>query len=407
MTPTAGRWTPVVAWIVVIYTTIPFVRRLREWFVARWDPQLISWGVAITLLVLAMLAVARLRRRSTERRPGGFLWIAAATTVLVLWTFSLRRSPEEAIHLVEYGILALLIHRAQRVTMPDALVFIAATLLGALIGTVDEVIQWFSPVRTWDWRDIVLNSGAGAITQLALWRSLPRPASPVTARSIRIVLRLGAALVLLFTLCLANTPRRVARYAPLLPHSDHMTKSLNPMAEYGRLHVIPGLGSFKSRLALEEITAEDRTRAAEVAATLDATRRSYGEFLDIWPVAEDPFTYEARVHLFARDRNLGRAREQGLEDARAHEQFTVSRFENLLVEEIFPSTLEHSSYSWNPGLRRRVEAAHDPGFGFRSAVGSHLITIASEGAIRTLLLTLAMLLVVADLSLGRYHRGPL
>jgi hypothetical protein len=406
MASTAGRWAPVAAWIVVIYTTIPFVRRLREWFVARWDPQLISWGVAVTLVVLVLLAVAALRRRSTELRPGAFLWITVATAVLVLWTFSLRRSPEEAIHLVEYGILAAVIHRALRPAMPDVLIFVAAALLGAIVGTMDEVIQWFSPMRTWDWRDIVLNFGAGAITQLALWRALPGHAAPVSSRSLRIVLRIATVLVLLFTLCLANTPRRVARYAPLLPQSKHLTSSLNPMAEYGHLHVIPEIGSFKSRLELTAISDEDRKRAAEVAAALDASRHSYGEFLNTWPVAEDPFTYEVRVHLFARDRNLGRAREQGFEDARAREQLTVSRFENLLVEEIFPSTLEHSSYGWKPGLRRRVEAAHDPAFDFESAAGSHLITIASEGAIRILLLALAMLFLVADRSLKRYHRRP-
>jgi len=406
MTSTTGRWNPVAVWIVVIYTTIPFVRQLREWYVARWDPQLIGWGVAVALVCLAMVAATLVRRRSIELRPGATAWMAAATAVLILWTFSLRRSPEEAVHLVEYGILAAIIHRALRPVMPDALVFVAGVLLGALVGTVDEVIQWFSPMRTWDWRDIVLNSGAGAIIQFTLWRCLPGNASPPSTRSMKIVLRIAVILVLLFTLCLANTPSRVGLYAPLLPRGDHLTSSLNPMAEYGHLHVIPGLGSFKSRMALEQIASEDNTRSTEVAEALDASRKTYGIFLDTWSVAEDPFGYEARVHLFARDRNVGKAREREFSGPTAREHLAIAWSENRLLEDFFGRTLNQSSYVWRDRLRNRVQTTMHPVHDFRSAVGSSLITIASEGAIRTLLIALALLLVVADLFLSRYHRGP-
>jgi hypothetical protein len=397
------RWFPVVLWVLVIYTTIPFVRVLREWFVARWDPVWIGLAVATVLVAAAGATVVLLRRRAHGLRRGAPLWIIGVTTVMVLWTFSLRRSPEEAVHFLEYGVLAILLHRALRPTMPNDLVFIAAALIGALVGTVDEVIQWISPSRIWDWRDLLLNAGAGAMIQLALWRIAPMLKADTTPRTVRLVLRLAVAQLLLLILCLANTPRQVARYAPLLPGCRHLTSSLNPMAEYGHLHAAPGLGSFKSRLALAELEAQDRTRATEVAVLVDGARRRYGLFLDTWPVSEDPFTYEMRVHLFARDRNLGKAREREFSGAPAREQLTVAWFENRLLEEFFTATLIDSAYVWNQRLRQRVESAHDPDYRFRSAAGSQLITFASERSLRLALLLLVAVMIVADLRMGRFQ----
>jgi len=399
------RWLPALLWVLMIYTTIPFVRELREWFVARWDPVWIGLAVA-TVLLTAGTATAALVRRQTRRdlTTGDTVWIVGATAVLVVWTFSLRRSPEESVHLVEYGALAVLLHRALRPSMGDALVFIAGALIGSFVGTVDEIIQWVSPGRYWDWRDLVLNSGAGALTQVILWRAVPGDRRPFDPASVRIVLRLASAQVILVILCLANTPVRVARYAPWFPTSGHLTSSLNPMAEYGHRHVVPGIGVFNSRLTLDALRREDAVRAIEVAGLLDEHRRGYGRFLDTWPVERDPFTYEARVHLFARDRNLAKAGAQDYRGSRAVEQLTVAWHENLLLEEIFGNTLNASSYRWSRKLRQRVEEAQDPDAPFRSAAGSNLITFASQDTIRTVLVLLLAGLIIADHRLGRSMR---
>jgi VanZ family protein len=406
MSSLARSWVLVIAWVLVIYTTIPFVRILREWFVARWNPLLIGWAVAVVLVVVAVGALLLLARRAGNLRRGAVPWIVAITVVMVAWTFYLRRSPEEAVHFLEYGALALLLHRALRSSIPDASVFVAGALLGAMVGTIDEVIQWFSPSRFWDWRDLVLNAGAGALVQLALWRVVPPTGLRPGPRSLRIVIRLAAVQLLLLTLCLANTPARVARYAPHLPGADHLMSSHNPMAEYGHRHLAPGIGAFKSRLTIDELLAQDRDRAEDVAAVLDASRHRYGEFLDTWSVADDPFTYEARVHLFSRDRNLGKARELGLDRGFSRVRISIARSENLLLERYFGTVLDHSSYRWKPAVREKVESNHDPDFSFRSADGSHLITFASESRLRALMLVLVTLMIAADLALGRYLEVP-
>ena len=386
-------------WVTVIFTTIPFVRGLREWYVARWDPAWIGWFVATTIACASVITLLVIRRQVGKVSHRNFLWIVGVAIVFVLWVLSLRRSPEESVHFLEYGILAILLNRALRPSMPNALVFVAAALTGALVGTVDEIIQWVSPGRFWDWRDLLLNGSAGALAQVVLWRVVPPSDRGWDPRSLRIVLRLAAAQFALLTLCLANTPARVARYSPFLPNCSHLTSSLNPMAEYGFRHAVPGLGVFNSRLTIEELLTQDSTRAAEVGPILDANRRSYGRFLDTWPVSEDPFTYEARVHLFARDRNLGKAREQSVADA--SEQITTAWHENRLMEAFFGNTLEKSSFRWDPKLRERIAGSHVPNPDFHSAAGSHLITFASEKSLLTALLLLAAVMIMVDLRMGR------
>jgi hypothetical protein len=395
---------PVALWLIVIYTTIPFVRALRELFVARWDPQLIGWTVVALIVTAAAAAIVILSRHRDSLQSGAALWIAAASVIMVIWTLRLRESPEEAVHFLEYGALAVLVHRALRPTMRDPLVFLAGALFGSLAGTVDEIIQWLSPTRFWGWRDLVLNGGAGAVVQLTLWRVLPVPERRPSPQSLRIVLRLATGQLILLLLCVVNTPTIVARYAPHLPFGAHLMTSRNPMVEFGHLHRLPGVGSFKSRLELSELAAQDRSRCAEAAALADETRHSYRHFLDTWPVAEDPFIYEFRVHLFARDRNLGKARKRGFEGSLAQQQVDTSWNENRLLQEVFGHSLDQSSYPWSPRLRKRVDSLRDPDAEFRSDVGAHLVTFASGQTIRGLLLVSVAVLLLADLAIGRFLR---
>jgi len=399
------RWLPVAIWIAVIYTTIPLTARLSRWFADRWDSKLLTWLVIAVLIggVAGVAAVLGRHRRSL--RSGAALWIVTVAAVLALWAYSLRRSPEEAVHLPEYGVLAILLWRALRPTVPDVMVFVAAALAGCLVGTVDEIIQWLTPSRLWDWRDVVLNGGAGALIQLLLWRIVPHDPGPIDRRSLRLVARLAAAQLTLIGLCLTNTPTMVARYAPLLPGGDLLASSHNPMAEYGYRHEVDGVGVFFSRLTLAELAAEDRARGAEVGGIVDDWKHRYSAFLDTWSVADDPFTYELRIHLFSRDRTLGKARQREFTGADAVEQVTVAWFENRLIERVFPSSLAHSSYRWPPRLERRLESLHDPDHRFVSAAGSHLITVASQPVVLGVIGALVVALLVADRLLGRYDRG--
>jgi hypothetical protein len=385
-----------VLWIVLIYASIPFVRGMREAFATRWPVELIAYAVIAAVLGAAAVAVTILRRRRPQIGLADLVWLTLVAVVVVGWTFRLMGQPEEAIHFLEYGVLGVLLYRVFEDRVPDLTVYLAATLAGLLVGTVDEFIQWLVPGRFWDIRDIVLNGGAVALIQIALWRLVKRPMLPVARSSLRLVCRLAAAQVLLLTLCMAATPQRLSRLSDRFTLPDRLTSGVDAICEYGYRHSADERTFFRSRLPSTELIRCDRERAPQLALELDAsrTRRGFSR-RDVSPIS-DPFGYELRIHLFARNRNLNEALklEPGSSDHRRH--MTTAWRENLILEKFFGRTLERSSFKWGPRRRTEVEAAQDPDASFVSRAGAHLITRVSEGRLRALMLALFAALVLCD-----------
>jgi hypothetical protein len=388
-------------WVAVIYATIPLVRVLREWFVARWGQSLIGYGVIGVLVIVTVVGLIRSRRLDSRPRPAAAAWLVAIAAIMVWWTTRLWEHPEEAVHFLEYGLLGVLLYRALRPRFPDATALLSAALLVTLVGTVDEIIQWITPGRYWDFRDILLNGGAGALALAAIWPLQP-PQQQIRARSWRLPCRLAAAMLVLLTLCLANTPVRVAWYAERIPGLEFLKWPLNDMAEYGHRHLFPGLGVFKSRFTLDELRDIDANRASEAAAILDSYPRGrYGKFLRDYPAARDAFVHEARVHIFSRDRNLAlRNRQQpGSHELRRHA--TVALRENQILELAFADTLRASSYRLSPATTAEIQRQHLPDTFVVSKAGAHLITWMPEGCLRAALLLVVFMLMAVDMYLGR------
>lgn len=161
-------------------------------FTSEREKRLWGWVLLVTLLIYstlgpAQLLVAKLRALNLLRISIytlvaigtaiiGYRWVklkpnwteigvvaGAIFMYLIVW---LRiELPEERTHLIEYGLLASLIHKALQerqkngIKIPFLALF--AILLNGLIGCIDETIQLFLPNRFFDYRDIIFNGLAG------------------------------------------------------------------------------------------------------------------------------------------------------------------------------------------------------------------------------------------------------
>jgi len=324
--------------------------------------------------------------------------------VLVWWTLQLWEDPAEAFHFVQYGVLGCLLFLALRPSRPDLSAHLAAALAGVLLGTVDELIQWLTPERFWDFRDLVLNGAAACLVQPALWRLDP-PTRRLSWSAIRLPLRLVALELMLLLACLAATPARIERLADRWPALAFLGRTSNVMVEYGSRYRLAGVGSFQSRLELGELDREDLGRAEESAAFLDRYPPGrYGRFLEEVSPARDPFVYELRVHVFARDANLGEALKLPEGSAGRIRRMTTALREQQVLETVFGATLERSSFQLSAARRAQLEAEADPELEFDSRVARHLITWISEPRLRMLVVVLLLFVVVLDLVLGRRSR---
>ena len=123
--------------------------------------------ITFMLLVVGGVVLSWVRTRPGWREIGVGLGVALA----FLMVGARINSWEERTHLIEYGIVAALIHQAllerrrngRQVWAPATLTILLTTLL----GTLDEVIQAFLPGRVFDARDIFFNFFAGFMVTAA------------------------------------------------------------------------------------------------------------------------------------------------------------------------------------------------------------------------------------------------
>ena len=92
--------------------------------------------------------------------------------IFIGYTIRLSANPEEAVHFLEYGVLGLLIYRALTHRVKDVSIYFMALMIGAMVGMMDEAIQWVTPKRFWGLNDIWLNFFAVGLTQVAFAKGL-------------------------------------------------------------------------------------------------------------------------------------------------------------------------------------------------------------------------------------------
>ncbi len=391
--------------ITAIFLVVPTARAIQNFVSSRWSRSAFGYAVltaiAAAFLVILFVLVSRLKIRS----PSNYIWLIATATAYIFFTLRLWRNPEEAVHFIEYGILGYLLYRALRFSVRDQSLYLAAFLIGSLVGIFDEILQWAMPNRYWDFRDVGLNALAAGLVQVGIGKGIrPHGLSPkISSRSWRRVSLLMAANLLLLGLCASNTPPRVARYAERIPWLSFLARE-EPMSEFTRRHKDPEIGVFFSRLTLAQLLQEDTEKGEEYGRILRQWKdRSYADFLSQHHPLLHAFLYEMRVHIFRRDRWLEEALKAKKERTRAR-AFHVAVKENFLLEKYFGRTLEKSSYRWDPEEKAKFAAQADEKRPYRSPVSAGLFHI-SETTLWLGLWTFLAGLAAWNIALARKARN--
>ena len=153
-------WIWTAACVAAIYATLGIAGTLvDELGPARLDVALFLLGMA---LVAATVLLGGLRFR-----PGG-VDAAVALGVVTVYVLALSRmSFPERSHLIEYGVVALLVQAAlierARGGRQVPLVPVLAVFATALVGAVDECLQLLLPTRVFDPVDMLFNALAAAM----------------------------------------------------------------------------------------------------------------------------------------------------------------------------------------------------------------------------------------------------
>jgi VanZ family protein len=334
-----NRWLHVVLCTIIVYLTLPVGPVIRDYFYNTFGKLFVIYVVAVILASGLIMALVHIFRRWRQR---GFSLSQLVWFLVVgyLYWFALRRTfkiPIESIHFVEYGILSLLIFRALVKSYNENFIFFASFLLTALLGMIDEYIQWFLPNRVGAMRDIIFNSASGGLVQLLLWKSI-RPDGLVKgfpARSFRLVAVLAVLNLILLGI-----------FTSLV--SDFGSRIRDPEA-----------GTFYTRMTREEIARRDSLQWNHYSDALDASLAvPYRTFLE---ETKDPFLYEMRIHIFRRDRHFD------------EESYRVSCCEEKILQKYFGRTLSNSEYAWTQDRTELCNEVKRDCTSYRSPVSQELI----------------------------------
>ncbi len=112
------------------------------------------------LFLLLVFAFILSGFRNLNRRYEYWIY-AGALAVFAMAILRLGLSVSERSHMVEYGLLAILIYKAllERKKKEKTLQypFLIAIIITGIVGTLDECIQYFLPYRVFDFVDIGFN----------------------------------------------------------------------------------------------------------------------------------------------------------------------------------------------------------------------------------------------------------
>ena len=314
-----------------------------------------------------------------------YLWLLTISAIFIGYTIRLRGAPEEALHFVQYGALGFLGYWALRHRLKDVSVYFGAAVIGAIVGTLDEALQWITPDRYWGFDDIWLDFAGAALVQIAISKGI-RPTTVAGApspSSIRFVCRLAALALVLLGASLLNTPARVAWCTEHIPFLGFLKENSTAMVEYGYRYVDPEIGTFYSRLQPHELAQSDENRGKEVAQILDnfgGDRSKLSRFLERYTSFGNPFVHEALVHIFRREVYLeASTQEEPEEDLRF--LVTVAYRENQIMEKYFAKTLHTSTLVMRAEEVDRLRPHLWLDNPYYSAVSSNIISRFSEAQI--------------------------
>lgn len=328
------------------------------------------------------------------------MWTFIVAGLYTYFILKIKSNPTETVHFLEYGLLGFFLFKALNHHIKDKSIYITATLFALLIGTFDEILQWITPQRYWDFRDVGLNGLSGGLIQLAIWK-VRRPkiiSEKFNAKSLRIFTSIFASCLIILGLCASNTPIRVHSYTKQITWLSFLQKE-ESMSEFGYKYKDPEIGVFYSRLSSKELQKADKLRGEEYTQILnESVDKDYEQFLREYNPIKDPFMHELRVHIFRRDINFKKGKSAS-HLSKKKEFYLIAYKENLILEKYFTQSIKNSVYWWDVGILQESEALDDKAKPYMSPVSANLFASFSEKTMWVAIFALISFLLFINLIL--------
>ncbi len=298
-----------------IFATIPLARSIQEFISNTVGQEFFTYIVFFIVFSISAAILYLFIFKLKAIKTSQYIWLFICAGLYIYFTIQLRKYPEEAIHLIEYGLLSYVVFNALGHRIRDWTIYITTVLFVLFFGMADEFIQWMMPKRYWGLNDVWTNTLAGLIFILGMWKAIvpDKICRQVEINSIRMLAGMMTINLIFLGLCLSNTPDSVKRYTSAFSSLSWLGNE-EPMTEYGYEHKDPEIGNFSSRLTLEELKKVDTTggniyenKLPEDISPESVLQKSMGTYNPY----TNSFLYEFRIHVSRRDDEYKEFKETG------------------------------------------------------------------------------------------------
>ncbi len=157
-----SSWAALFGYAALVYGSLPWT---RDVLVALGQHHAVGLLVTASYFGAAALIVYHVvfDVRLTDRAAFVALVVLGAGVGALVLGLSI---PEERMHFLQYGLMAVLARRAVAPYLGPWAHYIAAVVLSALLGLGDELIQGLLPDRHYDTRDVLINAVAAALAMV-------------------------------------------------------------------------------------------------------------------------------------------------------------------------------------------------------------------------------------------------
>jgi VanZ family protein len=393
-------WLWVALCSMAIFLTVPVARRIQIFVSNHWGRILFMYFVLVVLAISFSFLLYFLINKKKVRSSASYIWLFILSGLYAYFTVKLKKVPEESVHFLEYGLLSFFLFKALSYYIRDKSIYIIATFLALLVGTFDEILQWITPARYWDFRDCGLNALSGGLFQLMIWKVItPKIISDkFSSKSLKIFSFSFVACIIVLGLCVLNTPNRVYSYTKHIKCLSYLQKE-EPMSEFGYKYRDPEIGIFYSRLSPSQLNKIDKRKAEEHAQILNkSVDMKYEQFLQEYNPITNPFMHELRVHIFRRDEYFDKGSKTSNLDEKKEFYFIAFK-ENLILEKYFSLSIKKSVYSWKENNLQESETLIDKSKAYESPVSANLFTSFSEKTVWIAIFSSISFLLIINLIL--------
>jgi len=159
------RWGIVAMYTLAMYAFLPFGPRFWRFVLSQWGNSINYLGLIFVCILGAYFLLYLIFQKQAKKISVYFAFFLISITCLAILKY-MCISGAERFHLLLYGILSCVIFWALKLDIKNNKIYVFATILVFLLGTIDEFIQGALPMRVFDVRDIFMNwlsSGMGEL----------------------------------------------------------------------------------------------------------------------------------------------------------------------------------------------------------------------------------------------------